>query len=120
MMTKEELHALAAPGVAQKVAAIEQELATYHKEWPELFLSPTPPQLLKARQRRNGNGHWPLVAKKATPAPTAIEDARKRKVAATWTPERRALMARLMRKRSKEIHAARAAARKKRQSKDVS
>lgn len=61
-MTKDELHVFAAAGVAQKIATMEQELATYHKEWPELFLSPTAPQLLKAPTKNGSNGHWPPIA----------------------------------------------------------
>jgi pyruvate/2-oxoglutarate dehydrogenase complex dihydrolipoamide acyltransferase (E2) component len=123
MMTKEELHALAAPGVAQKVAAMELELATYQKEWPELFISPTAPQLLKLPRRNGHNGHWPIVVtkvtKKATHAATAPEptpptttinaELKRRKMRAAWTPERRAKMARLMKKRQKALHAGKAA-----------
>jgi hypothetical protein len=122
-MNKAELHAFAAAGVAQKVAAIEQELAIYHREWPEMFLSPTAPQLLKAPLRNgNGTGHWPIVATKPAPE-TAGDDAvtierllAERKVhaqrlKASWTPARRAKMARLMKQRSKAIHKAKAAKR---------
>jgi hypothetical protein len=99
-MTKEELHSFAAAGVAQKLATMERELAGYHKEWPELFLSPTPPQLLKAPAKNGTNGHWP-------PLTSAEKMSAAKK--ASWTPERRALQARLMKKRSKAMHAARRA-----------
>jgi hypothetical protein len=105
-MTKEELHTFAAAGVAQRVGAIEQELAEYHKEWPDLFLSPTAPQLL--RTTVNGNGH----VRRASDIETMIAKvdgmiAAKR--GGVWTPERRAKQARLMKKRSKAMHAARRA-----------
>lgn len=43
-MTNEQLHELAATGVTLRIQAMEAELATYHKEWPELFR--TAPTLL--------------------------------------------------------------------------
>jgi hypothetical protein len=66
-MTRQELHDLAAAGVANRIRDIERELAEYHREWPTLFLTPTPPQLLAAAKKaaaQNGNGaaHWPAVA----------------------------------------------------------
>ena len=61
-MTREELHTFARAGVAQKIAGIERELATYHKEWPDLFMSATPPQLLKPELKNGtGNGHAPIL-----------------------------------------------------------
>jgi hypothetical protein len=113
-MNKAELHAFAAAGVAQKVAAIEQELGIYHREWPELFLSPTAPQLLKAPLRTygTGNGHWPIVATKPHEAPAADaltidtllaerHERHRNAVKASWTPARRAKQARLMKARRK-------------------
>lgn len=78
-MTKEELHQFAAAGVAQKMQSIERELAVYHKEWPELFLSATPPQLLKVGLKNgngNGNGHWPAIVATA-PEPAKPAKAKK-------------------------------------------
>jgi DNA-binding PadR family transcriptional regulator len=63
-MTKEQLTQFAEAGVALKIAEVERELAEYHRQWPHLFLSATPPQLLKAPMK-NGNGHWPPVVRKA-------------------------------------------------------
>jgi hypothetical protein len=63
-LTKKELHDFAAAGVANRIKDIERELAEYHRGWPMLFLTKTPPQLLIAASR-NGNGHWPPVT--ATP-----------------------------------------------------
>lgn len=67
-MTREELHTFAAAGVAQKIAGIERELATYHKEWPELFISVTAPQLLKPALKTgiSSNGHGPTTIAPAT------------------------------------------------------
>jgi len=102
-MTREELHTFAAAGIALKLVAIERELAAFHKEWPELFLSPTAPQLLKAPTKNGSNGHWPPIA--PTPDRAAA-------ISATWTPARRAKQARLMKKvRSKQMHIARRAKR---------
>lgn len=56
-MTNAELHELAAAGVTQRIHAIEAELAIYHKEWPELFLT-APSRLLKAGTP-NSNGAGP-------------------------------------------------------------
>jgi hypothetical protein len=68
MMTKDELHTLAAAGVAGRVGEIEKELASYHREWPELFLSPTVPQLLKAPVKTNGHDpRWAALASQAAP-----------------------------------------------------
>lgn len=74
MMTNEELRELAAAGVSQRIHAIEQQLATYHQEWPELFISPTPPILLKI----HANGHQPAAA--AAPAAAAPVKRRRRKM----------------------------------------
>jgi hypothetical protein len=73
MMTKEQLHDLAAAGVANRVKDIERELAEYHREWPTLFLSATPPQLLAAakkaaHQNGNGSGAWPVSATAPSPS----------------------------------------------------
>jgi hypothetical protein len=54
----------------------------YHHGWPELFLSPTAPQLLKAAPKASTNGHWPDVVLTKKKKPT--------KHAASWTAERRA------------------------------
>lgn len=97
-MTREELHQFAAAGVAQKIAAIEKELSTYHKEWPELFLSATAPQLLKAALKNGNNTHWPIGENGTAPSRKTAE----------WTPERRAKQAAIMRKRSKAMHQAKA------------
>jgi len=67
--TKEQLLGLAQAGAAQRLAAIEAELANYHKEWPQLFLSATPPQLLKLPLKNGTNGHAPK-----TSAPTTTLD----------------------------------------------
>jgi len=75
-MTNEELHELAAAGVSQRIHAIEQQLATYHRGWPELFASPTPPQLLKIPMNGNGasgNGHKPAAAAPPTTAGSVFD-----------------------------------------------
>jgi hypothetical protein len=90
-MTNEQLHELAAPGVTQRIHAIEAELASYHKEWPELFLT-APPRLLKAgTPSSNGNGHRPAAPPIVAPA---AGDGR----TSSWTPERRAKHARAIRR----------------------
>jgi hypothetical protein len=71
-MTKQELHDFAAAGVANRIRDIERELADYHKEWPTLFVTPTPPQLLAAAKKAatsNGNGASAWPATSATPLP---------------------------------------------------
>jgi hypothetical protein len=70
-MTKDQLTKFAEAGVALKIAEIERELAEYHHQWPQLFLSATPPQLLKVPARANGNGHWPPVVMTKEPRATA-------------------------------------------------
>jgi len=132
-MNTTELKALATAGVAVRIQQIEKELATYHREWPDLFLSPTAPQLLKAEPKANGNGHFPKITatqkkkgawtdeRRAKFAATMKKkrgggkkqrytkfgsEEHRAKMAASWTPERRAKMARLMKKRMKAIHAA--------------
>lgn len=47
-MKREALRQLAASGMRAKIAEIERELAGYHEEFPELFLSSAPPMLLKS------------------------------------------------------------------------
>jgi hypothetical protein len=80
-MNKHQIRVLAEAGVRPRIEAIERELALYHKEWPEIFLTPTAPQLLKAKRRNgheNGNGHWPpVLAPEETPAPTTHRKARR-------------------------------------------
>jgi hypothetical protein len=104
-MTREELHTFAAAGVAQKIATIERELAVYHKEWPELFLSATVPQLLKPVLK---NGHSSNGTHAAIDAPPSSKQS---KQIASWTPARRAKQARIMRRRQKAMQAAKAAKR---------
>lgn len=50
-MTKQELHELASWGVRRKLQEMERQLASMHAEFPEAFLSDTPPLLLKAEER---------------------------------------------------------------------
>ncbi len=82
-MTNEELRELAAAGVSLRIHTIEQQLATYHKEWPELFASPTPPQLLKVptngngNNGNNGNGHRPAAAPPAATEPAPVRRRRR-------------------------------------------
>lgn len=67
-ITNEELRELAAAGVSQRIHAIEQQLAKYHKGWPELFRSATAPQLLKGHANGNGHGAGPdWIAPPAVP-----------------------------------------------------
>lgn len=101
-MTREELHTFAAAGIALKLVAIERELAAFHKEWPELFLSPTAPQLLKAPTKNGSNGHWPPIA----PAP---DRAPAKPHGGVWTPARRAAQARRIKSRMKAMQAAKLA-----------
>jgi hypothetical protein len=90
-MTNEQLHELAAAGVTQRIHAIEAELATYHKGWPELFLI-EPPRLLKAgTPSPNGNGHRPA-------APPIVLPAAGDRRTSSWTPERRAKHSRAIRR----------------------
>lgn len=71
-MNKEQYRSFTAIGIRQHLLDIEKELAGLHRDWPDLFLSPTPPQLAKAilKTNGNGNGHWPAII--ATP-PAAVE-----------------------------------------------
>ena len=66
-MTNQELRTLATVGVRERIATMQAELAVYHEEWPELFL--TVPHLLKTNGH-NGNGHQP-----APMPPAATTDA---------------------------------------------
>jgi hypothetical protein len=111
-MTNEELRELAAPGVSQRIHAIEQQLATYHQGWPELFASPTPPQLLKIPLNgSNGNGHQPAAAAPTTEtaAPARRRRAKRAPVVdgrtTSWTPERRAKHSRAIRRAKRAANA---------------
>jgi len=97
-ITTAMLQQLAEAGIRQRVADIERELAAYHKVWPDVFISPTAPQLLKAPPKPEAsNGHWPAVTFTLKP-PTPTPPTTKSKHAAAWTPARRAKQARLMKK----------------------
>jgi hypothetical protein len=70
-MNKQELHELAKVGMVTRLRQIERDLAAAFAEFPDLFLSATPPQLLRPEPRagsanEHSNGHWPIVATKAT------------------------------------------------------
>lgn len=68
-MTKDELRALAAVGYAAKLKQIEADLADGFKQFPEVFLGSTPPQLVRP-ELRNGHGkHWPIEARKGKRQP---------------------------------------------------
>jgi hypothetical protein len=85
VLTKAMLQQLAEAGVRQRVADLERELAVYHKVWPDVFISPTAPQLLKAQPKSGStNGHWPVTTFTKTKTKTTT------KHAASWSPERRA------------------------------
>jgi hypothetical protein len=89
-----ELRTLATAGISMRVKEIEKELAVYHEGWPELFLSSTVPQILKAEQSKNEHSSIPRIV------------ARKKKLG--WTAERRAkFMATLKRKKAAERKAKR-------------
>jgi hypothetical protein len=86
-LTKAMLQQLAEAGVLQRVADLERELAIYHKVWPDVFISATAPQLLKAMPKATSgstNGHWPVTTFTKTKTKTTT------KHAASWSPERRA------------------------------
>jgi hypothetical protein len=115
-MTNEELHVLAAAGLRERIATMQAELTVYHEEFPELFVSATPPQLLKAHA--NGNGHGPdWIAPAAIPmnepaAPARRRSAKSAKKAApvdgrttSWTPERRAKHSRAIRRAKRAANA---------------
>ncbi len=84
-MTRDELHAYAAAGVAAKIATMERELATFHKEWPELFLSATAPQLLKAATKNGSNGHWPPVVARTEKTTKPKKTKTTKKAKSRWT-----------------------------------
>lgn len=63
-MKREELRAYAIPGVRLQLRAIEQRLAAYHEEFPEVFISKTPPVLVKADAKEAND--WPAL--RITPA----------------------------------------------------
>jgi hypothetical protein len=63
-LSRQELHELAEAGARAMVQDMERRLADLYKEWPGLFVSKTPPQLLAPALKAagsNGNGHWPAV-----------------------------------------------------------
>lgn len=72
-MTKDELRELATWGVRKKLQDIEQQLALYHDEFPELFISETRPVLLRAEPREDGKT-WGLTPKPAEPRGEKIAD----------------------------------------------
>lgn len=74
-MTKEELRELATWGVRKRLQDIEQQLAVYHAEFPELFVSETKPVLLRAEPREDGK-EWGLTPKpppKGAPQPSTTD-----------------------------------------------
>lgn len=50
-MTKEELRELAVWGMRRKLQEVEQQLAEWHREFPELFISESRPLLLRSETR---------------------------------------------------------------------
>jgi hypothetical protein len=94
-MTKDELRALAARGVKDRLAEIERELARMHAEFPEAFASATAPIVLAAEARPSGNG-W--KAEHVETVRDAVAEGHKR----AWTPARRAKYSRMMKKRIRD------------------
>jgi hypothetical protein len=118
MLTKQDLYKLAAVGMRQQLLRMERDLATIHKDFPDLFLGPTPPQFVRLETKASGNGHgpssngaWPTL--RITPPDEGEEAAAHQsrttseKLSALWTPERRAAQGRRLRKIQKQIQAKR-------------
>ncbi len=96
-MKKEALQVYAVHGVRFRVAAMERELASLFKEFPQVFAGPTPPALLRPEPKVNGND-WPAV--------TAETIVRAKDAAKGWTPERRRKAALALKKRRPAMDAA--------------
>jgi hypothetical protein len=63
-MTKHELRELARVGYAAKLKQLEADLADGFKQFPELFLGTTPPQIMRPELRNGAGTHWPIEARK--------------------------------------------------------
>jgi len=94
-MTKDELRALAALGVREKIATIERELERLFAEFPDVFAGDAVPILLRAEMRAKGNGWKP---EHVATVSEAVARGHKR----AWTPERRAKYSRTMKARIKK------------------
>jgi hypothetical protein len=98
-LSKAQLQHLAEAEVRQRVADLERELAMYQKSWPDIFIAPTAPQLLKALPKptaasMNGNGNWPAVTFVKSSTTKKKHDKR----STAWTPARRKAQSRRMKK----------------------
>jgi len=99
MLNRTQLHALAEHGVRRELAAIEQQLAVWHREFPTLFISNERPLLLKAELRE---------VNKSNGLPKATErERRSRGAKKAWTPKRRKQAARQMKHQQPKLRAAR-------------
>lgn len=80
-LDRQQLRDLAVDGAVVKLKEMEKLLRAMHAEWPQLFVSQTPPVLLAAPLKAaptNGNGHWPPVVQEAAAPPrSTVTDATK-------------------------------------------
>lgn len=109
-MTKSELQELARFGVRRKLEIMEREVREMFRMFPEEFASATPPVLLAPESKVGGND-WPVFTATNGNGNGHTPDARAKistAAKASWTPERRAMQAQLMKKTMR-----RAAAKKK-------
>jgi len=91
-LTRRDLLRLAQYGAHREVVKIEQQLNELQKTFPDIFVSNERIVLLKAELRDSTNGHRSPSRTRAT------------KIAAAWTPERRAKQARRMRAQMRKKH----------------
>lgn len=104
-LSREALRTLARDGARRQLRDLEQQLALLFGEFPDLFLSDTPPQLLKAERRppatsRNGTApavNWNITATPPPDVKASMAVIRGRQGGkAGWTPARRKAQARRM------------------------
>jgi len=63
-MRKQDLHALAAVGMVEKLRGIEQQLADALREFPDVCCFETVPALVRPELRNGHSADWPIVVKK--------------------------------------------------------
>ena len=114
MIKKMEMQEYARLGVRMHLEEIERQLAGLHRQFPDLFLGDTAPIFLRPEPKPNGTSTWPTVQVSAPEVvgtngghgtnPSKASVSQK----ASWTPARRAKQAKMMKKRSLAMHAAKA------------
>lgn len=78
-MTRKELLDVARAGLPDKMRDMENTLASWHEEFPEFFLSRTPPLLLRPELRTNGKGWGGFRAKAVSETDSSAPTRKKNK-----------------------------------------